>query len=807
VKKKFLENFILFMYNVYINNFYSNFIFFKKFIFFRKHINTIHSYLFDTMIHINAEKTFFFNLDVSFQLHKQYFDENTVFIFYLNRYTLLLSNLISVNFDLYVNLNEVLKMVFDNLNTSAISKCMKKGWGLNMHLFYRNLFSFVKPKNDFFLMGLNIRNFFFFFKLIPLMKDPSIAEEFPKDLFKKIGFLKIFLWMHVFYVELNLSNIFLRNFIPFSLWDYSIFLCNRIFFGKIPLKDFFFYFFYKNNFIIYTFIKNNFSFEKSIFLNIFKQSFKFKLKKRVFLEKYMSNIMRKLLKKVKPKFLLKKKSKRFKRKFKKKIKNIFWIKRRQFFKKKFKYVLFTSSLKKKNQVYLNKFFYLNYLMFFFKKRLAFKNSVELNQVFAKLFFDGFFFFYKRAFFLCLYSFLQKAFTPFKRRFFFFNLKTTNISVRLNFYNFFKKMKARSSYTFYSSIKNSFKIKKKLKRKIKRLKYEYVNLKINSIFLKNNNLCLINKFNLFFFFKKYIYKRFFNFKWKSISFFCKNKTIINKWKSKKKVEILKNNLYELNFFKYFFIAFFQKNFFSKINFANSVNFLNFFFLKYFVNLKTISNNSKKVIFDSNIVYNNYTPLNFISKARKSIIINKLQKDSAPFFFKYFYNCFISFFEFFFKKNVFLNIKSDLKISGFFKRYINTIFIFNKLNQVRIGRGFFFYEMLEICWLTFFHRDLNFLIAWLVLTMERLPFELHKKFLSTFKSILVGYSDFFVYDNGVDGFFFDIRGKVGVSGNSRKRKFCFNIGKYSKTTKNSKFDYQYNVVRTDTGALGLTLIMYF
>jgi ribosomal protein S3 len=88
-----------------------------------------------------------------------------------------------------------------------------------------------------------------------------------------------------------------------------------------------------------------------------------------------------------------------------------------------------------------------------------------------------------------------------------------------------------------------------------------------------------------------------------------------------------------------------------------------------------------------------------------------------------------------------------------------------------------------------------------------FKNHKKLLSVLKYMITSYSDELVFKNGVKGFFFDIRGKVGVTGDAKKRSFFFNVGRYSKTTKNSKFNYQFNSVRTDTGALGITMIMYY
>ena len=111
------------------------------------------------------------------------------------------------------------------------------------------------------------------------------------------------------------------------------------------------------------------------------------------------------------------------------------------------------------------------------------------------------------------------------------------------------------------------------------------------------------------------------------------------------------------------------------------------------------------------------------------------------------------------------------------------------------------------LTFKRKDLNFFKRWFLLTMERIQFEKHKKFLNILRFVLLRYSVLIMEDNGVKGFFIDIRGKVGVTGDSKKRNFYVSVGKHSKTTKNSKFDYQSGIVRTETGALGITMIMYY
>jgi len=257
------------------------------------------------------------------------------------------------------------------------------------------------------------------------------------------------------------------------------------------------------------------------------------------------------------------------------------------------------------------------------------------------------------------------------------------------------------------------------------------------------------------------------------------------------------------------------FFSKLNSLRNFNikniddvvvsnlFLKTLFLNNLDLLDTVQNSKNSVFYN----VNNFTNINYLSRINKKLIYNRFQKNSTPKFYKYFYNYITSFFELFLKKKILLNIKTKLSIKTFFLNEISAILIKHKSFQSKIGRGFFFSEMLEILFLSFFYKDLNLLINWFIKTMGRIQFKNHKKFLNLFKFTINSYSKLFVYANNVSGFFFDIRGKVGVSGNAKKRHFSFNEGEFSKTTKNSKFEYQHQIVRTFTGALGVTMILYY
>ena len=93
------------------------------------------------------------------------------------------------------------------------------------------------------------------------------------------------------------------------------------------------------------------------------------------------------------------------------------------------------------------------------------------------------------------------------------------------------------------------------------------------------------------------------------------------------------------------------------------------------------------------------------------------------------------------------------------------------------------------------------------MTRIYFKNHKKFLLVFKSVVSRFFQFFVKDLSLKGFFFDIRGKVGVTGNAKKRHFSIKFGRYSHSRKSLRLNTFQNLVKTKTGVLGLSLVISF
>lgn len=93
------------------------------------------------------------------------------------------------------------------------------------------------------------------------------------------------------------------------------------------------------------------------------------------------------------------------------------------------------------------------------------------------------------------------------------------------------------------------------------------------------------------------------------------------------------------------------------------------------------------------------------------------------------------------------------------------------------------------------------------MEKIYLKNHKKILNLLKLIFTRYFNIFFFKLNIKGIFFDIRGKLGVTGSAKKRHFKINFGSSSSTIKKNKINYNQSIVRTNTGVLGVTFCLYF
>ena len=138
-----------------------------------------------------------------------------------------------------------------------------------------------------------------------------------------------------------------------------------------------------------------------------------------------------------------------------------------------------------------------------------------------------------------------------------------------------------------------------------------------------------------------------------------------------------------------------------------------------------------------------------------------------FFDYFLK---NFFQLKIKNNLIIYI-NDLNISTLDQnRYFNWLINVLKRNHIaQLSNLYSIRNMIEIFLIFFYKKDVLFLSNWLKTVLEKIYYKNHKKFLLLFKTIL---TFMFKYLNNfffIRGIFFKLKGKIGLGGNSKKKKF--------------------------------------
>lgn len=61
--------------------------------------------------------------------------------------------------------------------------------------------------------------------------------------------------------------------------------------------------------------------------------------------------------------------------------------------------------------------------------------------------------------------------------------------------------------------------------------------------------------------------------------------------------------------------------------------------------------------------------------------------------------------------------------------------------------------------------------------------------------------------IKGFYFCVKGKIGLSGNAKKKKFFFKKGLLKISSKNFKIDNQRFFIKTNCGSLGINIVLTY
>ncbi len=378
---------------------------------------------------------------------------------------------------------------------------------------------------------------------------------------------------------------------------------------------------------------------------------------------------------------------------------------------------------------------------------------------------------------------------------------------------------------FSLEKNKFNLKKKKINVFNNIKFKFFNNKNN--YINNYFTDFVKSISIFFFY---------------VGFYNDSKDRLNLLNFNEKFFFLKKKLKKQNIntifllFKYlnndflinlFIIKFFKKNFikFYKFDYKNYLSsyfyslLSNNFFIEDFIgvninsikpkNIKNINllNLSKIDSKKKPLVFNNLYPIFGDVFFKNSKNINKLYNDSSIDYLN-FYKLFLSnFFESFFKNFIFFKIENN-----FFRKYKYKEFLKGNIKNhqsvnIQLSKYFVVSEMIEVLWYSFEFKDLNLLNDWLLKMFKLVDFKNHKKFISIFQEMVKIHSVFYKTLLGVNGFFFFARGKLSASGNAKKKKTNFNFGNASISDFKKKNVVKKNVVKTNQGLVGFTMILSY
>jgi len=179
------------------------------------------------------------------------------------------------------------------------------------------------------------------------------------------------------------------------------------------------------------------------------------------------------------------------------------------------------------------------------------------------------------------------------------------------------------------------------------------------------------------------------------------------------------------------------------------------------------------------------------------------------FNFLYKILLNFFENYFKKKFFIVLQKCKFLLLKFKKNKFIDFLSRKLfKSTRFYRsGNLIKDLVEVIWLSFTLKDSSLFTNWFVLKFQNISIRDHKKFLRILNLVLIRYFNFFFKNTNVLGFFFDIRGKLGVTGNAKKRHLSIFSGLYSSSNKSLKINFFQSGVKTSTGYLGVTFSLFF
>lgn len=118
-----------------------------------------------------------------------------------------------------------------------------------------------------------------------------------------------------------------------------------------------------------------------------------------------------------------------------------------------------------------------------------------------------------------------------------------------------------------------------------------------------------------------------------------------------------------------------------------------------------------------------------------------------------------------------------------------------------------SFIEFLLVSLYSKDVILFKNFIKYILENIHFKKHKRFLYNLKVLLNLILNIYSYDLQLLGLYIKIKGKIGVGGNLKKRKYSFKNGSFSFTKKNQKLSYNRDIIRTYSGVLGFEIYLAY
>jgi hypothetical protein len=145
------------------------------------------------------------------------------------------------------------------------------------------------------------------------------------------------------------------------------------------------------------------------------------------------------------------------------------------------------------------------------------------------------------------------------------------------------------------------------------------------------------------------------------------------------------------------------------------------------------------------------------------------------------------EFFFKSKILFNLKKSS--GGKQVRRLTSKALLKKYFKRNIKIGL---EVFGVLYYSFLLKDSVFFANFFKKTFERINLKLHKKVLIGLKKLFQKFFKAYHKRFALLGLFLNIKGKLGVTGNAKKRRYFFYFGKHNITRRTLRVDLKHTPI---------------